>query len=132
ADTGEQDGRVQPGERPTTRGVTLDVAIDAERAVARPGQPVLIGRDPGCHIRLYSPLVSRRHAEVCWTADGWVLRDLGSRNGTWLDGRRIDEVRVGDAVQVRLGSAWPDGPLVRFGAAAAAVRETPAGAPAPA
>ena len=53
------------------------------------GARVLVGRSPSCALRLDSPLVSGEHA-VLWWADGkWWVRDLGSRNGTWLGGRRL-------------------------------------------
>ncbi len=46
--------------------------------------------------------VSRRHAELRVEEDCWVLRDLGSSNGTWVNGRRVieSEVRPGDVVQL--------------------------------
>ena len=46
--------------------------------------------------------VSRRHAELRVEEDCWVLRDLGSSNGTWVNGRRVieAEVRPGDVVQL--------------------------------
>jgi DNA-binding winged helix-turn-helix (wHTH) protein len=50
----------------------------------------LIGRDPESHVCIDEPSVSRRHAIISTTADGAVLRDLGSRNGTFVDGRRIE------------------------------------------
>ena len=49
----------------------------------------LIGRSSACHLRLHEPGVSAIHASLRWSAEGWELRDLGSRNGTWLNGRRL-------------------------------------------
>jgi hypothetical protein len=49
----------------------------------------LIGRHAACDIRVDSPLVSTEHASLLWTGDGWALKDLGSRNGTFLDGARL-------------------------------------------
>lgn len=61
---------------------------------------VTIGRAPGNDIRLvHDKLVSSLHAVVESFAEGWCVRDLGSRNGTYLCGRRIfsDQVlRHGD------------------------------------
>ena len=44
--------------------------------------------------------VSRRHAELFLDGGRWILRDLGSSNGTWVNGRRVveAEVRTGDVV----------------------------------
>ena len=44
----------------------------------------LIGRDPGCELVLERPGISKRHALVRWDGKNWRVRDLGSRNGTFL------------------------------------------------
>lgn len=49
----------------------------------------LVGRSPGCDVRLDDPRVSAEHAAIAWSGEHWELRDLGSLNGTWLDGRRL-------------------------------------------
>ena len=65
--------------------------------------PLVIGRDPGAGLPLNDPEVSRRHARL-ETQDGAVfLRDLGSSNGTFLNGKRLTqaiELREGDEVDV--------------------------------
>jgi len=63
---------------------------------------MLVGRDPECEISHADPRLSRRHAEFRVTADGVRLRDLGSRNGTHVNGRIIEEVLLtaGDVVQI--------------------------------
>lgn len=48
-----------------------------------------VGRGPDCALVLQEPWVSRDHAVLAWTGDGWELRDLGSHNGTWVDGARL-------------------------------------------
>ncbi|MHB8799864.1 MAG: FHA domain-containing protein [Thermoanaerobaculia bacterium] len=67
----------------------------------------VVGRDGSCGIVLHDTLVSRSHFRVLVEAGGAVVEDLGSRNGTWLNGRRVsgpaevrdgDELRAGDAV----------------------------------
>jgi hypothetical protein len=50
----------------------------------------LIGRDERCDVVLASEHSSARHAEIRWRANGWDVRDLGSRNGTSLDGVRLE------------------------------------------
>jgi pSer/pThr/pTyr-binding forkhead associated (FHA) protein len=47
--------------------------------------------------------VSRRHAEISRTADGIVLRDLGSTNGTFVDGQRITHQVLGPGNVVTVG-----------------------------
>jgi DNA-binding winged helix-turn-helix (wHTH) protein len=50
----------------------------------------LLGRDPAAGVYIDHPAVSRRHASLSIDAGGAMLRDLGSRNGTFINGRRID------------------------------------------
>src|SRR6267378_4756979 len=48
-----------------------------------------IGRLPGMEIQLNASSISRCHAEVGHTDEGWVVRDLGSTNGTFVNGIRV-------------------------------------------
>jgi hypothetical protein len=48
-----------------------------------------VGRSPKNVLQLALPHVSASHAAVRWSDDHWTVRDLGSRNGTWLDGQRL-------------------------------------------
>lgn len=66
-----------------------------------PGRCVL-GRSSTCTIQLNNPRVSGEHARLAWTRFGWELRDLGSRNGTWVDGKRLG---AGEAVLLSLGAS---------------------------
>lgn len=50
----------------------------------------VVGRRPGaCDLVLDDPLCSSQHAELAWDGSRWTVRDLGSRNGTWLDGHPL-------------------------------------------
>jgi pSer/pThr/pTyr-binding forkhead associated (FHA) protein len=63
---------------------------------------VVVGRHPNCDFRLFSPSVSRRHCCIA-EVDGEVwVRDLGSTNGTWIDGRRVTSgrLRIGDVLAI--------------------------------
>jgi len=60
----------------------------AERRFAL-GSRCLLGRHPACDLRIDNPRVSGEHASLHWIGDRWELRDLGSRNGTFVDGRRL-------------------------------------------
>ncbi|MET9373708.1 FHA domain-containing protein [Streptomyces sp. NPDC003035] len=63
--------------------------------------PLRIGRDPANGLRLSHETVSRLHAELSLQGGLWVLRDLGSTNGTSVNGRRVTgavAVRAGDMV----------------------------------
>ncbi len=65
------------------------------------GQLCTIGRDPACDLTLADPFVSTRHARVERRPGGFALRDLQSRNGTFLNGTRIVEsiLSIGDKVK---------------------------------
>ncbi len=66
---------------------------------------VRIGRDTGSEIVLTTPTASRNHAQLRSDGAGWVLVDVGSSGGTWLNGTRVTEVRVSGRTAVRFGSA---------------------------
>jgi adenylate cyclase len=55
---------------------------------------VVIGRDAACDILLRSPAVSGRHCLLEWVGGAWLVRDLGSKNGTRVDGVRCEEQRL--------------------------------------
>ena len=66
-----------------------------------------IGRHPECQVCLKDNVVSRRHAEVFREKGQWWIRDLGSANGVFLDGRRVSVAALGMAGHFQLGSAGP-------------------------
>ena len=78
----------------------------------------IIGRDPGARLLLDSVRVSRRHAKIAVDGASAVLEDLGSRNGTWVKGARIDgpvSLTDGDAIsiggfEIKFRSATEDAP----------------------
>jgi pSer/pThr/pTyr-binding forkhead associated (FHA) protein len=72
-------------------------------AFALHDQLTRLGRHPDSEISLDDITVSRRHAEVERTPNGYVVRDAGSLNGTYLNAERIDDevvLRQGDELQV--------------------------------
>lgn len=68
--------------------------------------------------------VSWRHATISWNGRGWSIEDHGSTNGTYVQGRRVQQTEIAAGTSVRLGNAT-DGPRLDLTAAAVA------GAPAP-
>ncbi|HKI95428.1 MAG TPA: adenylate/guanylate cyclase domain-containing protein [Gemmatimonadales bacterium] len=68
-----------------------------------PGVTLVVGRAATSDVPVYDPTISRRHAEVTLTEDGLTVRDLGSSNGTFLNGSRITESRAGDGDVIAFG-----------------------------
>jgi len=60
----------------------------------------IVGRDPGCDIVIPDPYVSRRHARIFYRDGRWYIEDLGSRNGTYVDG---EDIRGKGALELKTG-----------------------------
>lgn len=63
----------------------------------------IVGRDPDCGVRIASSKVSRRHARLSPTAEGIEVLDLGSRNGTFLNGARVERALMKPGDRLRIG-----------------------------
>ena len=81
---------------------TIDVA---------PGRRIVVGRAATSDVPIYDPTISRRHAEVALANGGVQVKDLGSSNGTFVNGARVTETVAGS------------GDVVTFGKVAFRVRE---------
>jgi pSer/pThr/pTyr-binding forkhead associated (FHA) protein len=69
-------------------------------------KPVVIGRDDDCSILDPDPSVSRRHAIVLLQSDGqFLITDLGSTNGTFVNDARVDSSVLADGDRVRVGNS---------------------------
>jgi pSer/pThr/pTyr-binding forkhead associated (FHA) protein len=85
----------------------------ANKSLVFPRGAYVFGRGSECHIRPNSDWVSRQHCQLLVTADSVSIRDLGSRNGTLVNGERVmghrgladgDRLQIGPLVfEVRLG-----------------------------
>src|SRR5512138_2425294 len=64
---------------------------------------VVIGRDPTCAVQLDAEDVSRRHARIAPEGDGHVVGDLGSLNGTWVNGLEVEIRRLTSGDRIRVG-----------------------------
>ncbi len=84
---------------PTASAASSTITLPEHR------RPVTIGRSSTCDVVLALPMVSSRHAILEPVDDGWQIRDLGSTNGTFVEGRRIGgPVRVSSGDLIGLGS----------------------------
>ena len=87
-----------PGDTPFARGDSAEAArflLDADVTVA--------GRHPEADIFLDDVTVSRRHAEFVRVGTAFQVRDLGSLNGTYYDGVRIESALLSDGAEVQVG-----------------------------
>ncbi len=66
---------------------------------------MVVGSAQGSAIVVHDPTVSRLHAELEARSDGLWVRDLGSRNGTFVEGLQVSGARVPDRAKIRLGAA---------------------------
>ena len=84
----------------------LRMTLADDRALGRQlaDVPIVIGRDPSCEIAVDEPSASRRHACVRPSAGGWVVEDLGSRNGTLVNDRPVSSVRLADGDIIAVGA----------------------------
>lgn len=88
--------------------VVLVVAHEKHKGAVVPVRklPFVLGREPHCHLRAVSKLISHRHCELFATGGRLHVRDLGSTNGTFVNQQRIDDV-----VELRQGDVLQLGPL---------------------
>ncbi len=83
---------------------SLELRVDSRRWVVPAGDSLTIGRDNDADVRIEDTHISRRHAVVEWTPDGWLLTDH-SRNGIFVNGRPQDKVVIDSPMVIRLGGS---------------------------
>jgi hypothetical protein len=110
---GEPD--VHPGADNSTRvfevpvvrapAITLEIREPGRgmRRVQMTGAPMRIGRAPECELVLKDNRVSRRHARLAPRDGVLILTDLGSTNGTRVNGHRVTELVLGAGDRVQIG-----------------------------
>lgn len=81
------------------------VVLEDGRRVPLTDSPLVIGRATDAAVRLTDTSVSRRHAEVRPAAGGWAIVDLGSTNGTRVNGTPVKEGRLADGDTITVGDA---------------------------
>ena len=104
------DGKVSPEEQEAISALPSGSALLVVRRGPNAGARFLLdadvtvaGRHPDADIFLDDVTVSRRHAEFVRVGTGFEVHDLGSLNGTYFDGTRIDAARLGDRSEVQIG-----------------------------
>jgi ABC-type multidrug transport system ATPase subunit len=91
----------------------LTVLTGSSRQTFAPGSEIVVGRDLRADVRVVHPMVSRAHLTLRFDGGRWVAFDNGSRNGIYVDRRRVPSVDVVDGQAIQLGSI-EDGPVLTF------------------
>lgn len=84
--------------------VGLDGAENSYRLQTH--RPFTVGRDPGNDIVLRDPKVSRHHGDITFERGFFVLRDLASANGTYVNGKRVRVAPLTHGARLRLGNTY--------------------------
>lgn len=73
---------------------------------------LIIGREVQCPIMLNDNSVSRQHSSITRLAEGYLLKDMGSSNGTYVNGHRVQEALLKDGDQISIGDCefWFEAP----------------------
>ena len=116
---------------------TASSASPATRLRAPRGRSLVVGRGSSSDIAIYDPTISRRHAELTWGPDGVQVKDLGSSNGTCINGSRVssgrlqpnDSITFGKVALPAGGAEASGGQPVRSGASAAPPAQPGSGRP---
>jgi hypothetical protein len=82
--------------------VAIDDDLGAREFALQP--QTFVGRTPDNHVRINKPTVSRRHAQLTQSDKGWVVKDLRSENGTYVNGEKISERALADGDRVHFGT----------------------------
>jgi pSer/pThr/pTyr-binding forkhead associated (FHA) protein len=69
-------------------------------------RPFTVGRDPGNDIILRDPKVSRHHAEIIFERGFFVVHDLSSANGTYINSKRVRVAPLTHSAKVRMGNTY--------------------------
>jgi hypothetical protein len=101
----------KPRTQPTEAASLADLGVEREVAVLEwngrrsilEKQRSVLGRSRDADVQIEDPNVSRRHAEIVQEGSTYWLVDLGSTNGTEVDGRRVQRVRLDDGSRFTLG-----------------------------
>src|SRR5215472_172470 len=106
----------------------IHLSCDGQPHAFPPGTPVRIGRATNNDVMVGDPSVSRKHAQLTWSREGWVFENVGQAP-TFQGGQSVTRVAVTQPVELTLGSA--NGPVLRIEPAPAPAPQPPGAPPAP-
>jgi len=104
---GENEG--PPDNEATHAGPPITIEViegpDAGRKKRVRGGRMVVGRGDGCDLKLRDTASSRRHLEIIVGMSGSIVRDLGSGNGTKVNGQKVDEAQIGHGDEIMVGTS---------------------------
>ncbi|MBX3251240.1 MAG: diguanylate cyclase [Myxococcales bacterium] len=97
------------GQRSAPRGTARDACLvviygeDLGRRVPLGNEPVVIGRSSRCEVQIDQESVSRNHARIAFDGRAYLVRDLGSTNGTYVNDELVESFELRDGDQIKVG-----------------------------
>src|SRR5438128_9848543 len=92
------------GQPPTPQLTLVNVKPEINEKHTLKGDSVMVGRDRSCAIVLAHPAVSRRHARITLSGTSYVVEDLKSANGTYVNNTRVERAKLKPGDVVRFGA----------------------------
>lgn len=102
---GQRRTRTRSEQAPSGQGEALELRHRDRVYVLEPPGRVTVGHRADCDIRLHDDFVSGIHCQLVFQANGWVVVDQGSRNGTFINGVQVDVARLPIPATLRVGES---------------------------
>jgi hypothetical protein len=99
----DDDEATMMGSGPPTAALVVRQGPQAGMSFPIAGNQVIIGREEGMGIVLQDPEASRRHARISWQARQFIIEDMGSTNGTFVNGVQLtapQRLNAGDSIGI--------------------------------
>lgn len=112
----------------SSAGAPPPLHVDGDGTAWTFDRPFTVGRDEGCDVVLDSARASRRHLQIAPEGGHWWMQDLGSSNGTFVDGERVERVAISEDTTVQVGQG---GVFLRLRVEAPVVVADPVASPTP-